>query len=437
MPQRKPGNGGGGGHQSKTQGRLSFGPKGCRLGRTGRLLLPMTPNARYCFFCSLWNNGPTQDDEHRGILQPGSGKKHEKAVRRAHAAVRAGAVLPFSGEDEPMWVIGAKNICNYFTLDAHVRTREQGYKCQICEDGFFKDWGKMVGHLSRPSGKAAHATEPVSKCVAHAAEQRARHQKMVDMGKILRRQGVRASSERCGHRGCVNAAVLTGRCSNCGSATVFCPEHSYCCVCHHWYDPGTVRVDPDCCDCAFHVDHCRPRYVCGVCDGSLKPLTDPKTVALRALIGQPLMLVGGTVEPDVADGVALGGPAELAARDGQSIASPELSAWPEEGGSEYASASSGPVLGTGTAFHMLFSVSYSDYYLDEFFQLCYANSINAMPPDRYKILGYSGTEFQATFFESPELRPAAQLSDFPLCVWRCAVGEDEWGAWGTRVYGVE
>ena len=93
--------------------------------------------------------------------------------------------------------------------------------------------------------------------------------------------------------------------------------------------------------------------------------------------------------------------------------------------------------GTGTGFQLLFWVPYSDYYLVDFLRLCYAYTINAMPPDSYKILGYLGKEFKATFFESLELRPAALMSDFPLCVWRCAVGEDEGGAWGTRVYGVE
>ena len=138
-----------------------------------------------------------------------------------------------------------------------------------------------------------HLSTPKSQCAAYANEQRHRHVEMASLGRYLGIQGIRASSESCGHRGCTNAAVLTGLCSNCGGVNLFCPEHSYCCKCHHWYHPSSVQIDEDCCPYVSCKDHCRPGHVCGVCDGSLPEPKDTKSVRLRAIIGQPVIKVRG------------------------------------------------------------------------------------------------------------------------------------------------
>ena len=95
-------------------------------------------------------------------------------MKRAREAVRAGAVLPLSSEDDPVWVIGAINYFNWFIQDVRRRVWIQRYGCLYCVYEC-KKWDDMVKHLSKPKEKAAHAKVAWSECVAHADEQRERH----------------------------------------------------------------------------------------------------------------------------------------------------------------------------------------------------------------------------------------------------------------------
>ena len=119
---------------------------------------------------------------------------------------------------------------------------------------------------------------------------------MTVLGRALGRQGIRASSESCGHRGCENAAVLTGACSWCGAVNLFCPHHSYCCRCHHWYKPRSVYIDQDFCPCVFDKAHCRPGHICGVCDGAPAGPTGTKSMSLRAMSGLNVLTAVQNVE---------------------------------------------------------------------------------------------------------------------------------------------
>ena len=214
-------------------------------------------------------------------------------MRKVGKAIQDGSVLPIPNDGDPVWVIGARNLFNSFSADLYAQVRLQAYQCLCCSKRW-RTWGEMVEHLSEPKAKAA--APPALECIAYADEQRRRHREMTLLAQPLGRLGIRASSESCGHRGCENAAVLTGACSWCGAVNLFCPHHSYCCRCHHWYKPRSVYIDPDFCPCVFAKGHCRPGRICGVCDGALAGPTGTKTMSLRAMSGLNVLTAVQNVE---------------------------------------------------------------------------------------------------------------------------------------------
>ena len=177
--------------------------------------------------------------EHLGVTS-GLGKKHRQCVRQVQRAVEQGTVLPSAGQGDPVWVIGAQNFLDRFKpMHEQVTLPDIKYACLYCRAAF-KTWNEMVGHLTHPQG---------TPCATYADVQRRRQKDMSRWRTALASEGIRTSSESCGHRGCQNAAVLTAACSFCPdhSVSLFCPDHSYCCVCHHWYEPSELSIDDDIC----------------------------------------------------------------------------------------------------------------------------------------------------------------------------------------------
>ena len=258
-----------------------------------------------CYQCRITLNGRQQSEDHFGRLSS-HGKKHKKTVKKALCAAKEGTVLQPANEGDPVWVIGALNMFNRFIPDVRERVSRSGYKCLHCSRPFEK-WDEMVAHLSEPKEKTPRAGVPWMPCVDYADDERRRRREMNGFAKALINYGIRASSESCGHLGCENAAVLTGACPVCEAVNLFCPDHSYCCRCHHWYEPSCVSIDEDICPCGSGKEHCRPGHVCGVCDGLRDAPTDNKSISVLAMAGQNMKTAMGFKVQEVAGSVVVQG----------------------------------------------------------------------------------------------------------------------------------
>ena len=327
----------------------------------------------YCFQCSLSLNGRTQLEDHFGLAS-GVGKRHRRGVQKVQRAVADGTVLPIAEQGDPVWIIGAKNCFN-----GNVKLQE--FACLACP-ARFKDWDDMVEHLSKPEENP---------CGTVAAEHRLRHISMSRWGKALARQGIRASSESCGHRGCQKAAVLTGACSFCEAVNLFCPEHSYCCVCHHWYPPSSVRIDDDFCPCGLGKVHCRPRCVCGVCAGTYDGPPDDTSIRLRKMCGENMITALEDVEGD------------------RAMVCKERMCWEPS-----VTIDDQP----RPQWQMLFQLSYAGgQYATELARLCSDYGVTGTSSGSYMVQGQSGRQFTLLFYHQPQLAPDADKWDFPMTVW--------------------
>ena len=228
----------------------------------------------------------------------------------------------------------------------------------------------------------------------------------------LAREGIRTSSESCGHRGCQNAAVLTAACSFCPdhSVSLFCPDHSYCCVCHHWYEPSELSIDDDICPYGHRKTHCRPRYVCDVCAGTSGGLPDDISMALRAMCGKNMITALETVNGDTATVCGEGkcwGPAVT------TTSKPPWEPW--------------------ARWQMLFQVSYADgQYATELARLCTDYGVTGASSGNYMVQGWSGKQFTLLFYDQPQLAPDADRFDFPMTVWVAQQGHAGPGACESR-----